>query len=92
MRIGAIMDIKQSFLPRWRGFNLLGMFCSEDSKYYSFRSPGYYSEEDFAEAYFNRAIVYTYMTQNQKAIVDLSKAGELGMVSAYKVIKLISEN
>ncbi len=47
---------------------------------------------DFAEAYFNRAIVYTYMTQNQKAIVDLSKAGELGMVSAYKVIKLISEN
>ena len=41
------MDIKQSFLPRWRGFNLLGMFCSEDSQFYSFRSPGYYSEEDF---------------------------------------------
>ncbi|MBR4119201.1 MAG: tetratricopeptide repeat protein [Bacteroidales bacterium] len=47
---------------------------------------------DFAEAYFNRALVYTYVGQNDKAITDLSKAGELGMVPAYNVIKLISEN
>ena len=46
---------------------------------------------DFAEAYFNRALVYTYIGNNEKAIADLSKAGELGMVSAYNVIKLISE-
>ena len=47
---------------------------------------------DFAEAYFNRALVYTYIGDNAKAISDLSKAGELGMVPAYNVIKLISEN
>ncbi len=38
---------KQNVFPRWRGFNLLGMFCSETSEYRDFRSPGYYSEEDF---------------------------------------------
>ena len=48
---------KQGVAPRWRGFNLLGMFCSETSAYYknqlkSFsgtekRSPGFFKEEDF---------------------------------------------
>ena len=41
------MKAKQSVFPRWRGFNLLGMFCSETSEYRDFRSPGYYTEEDF---------------------------------------------
>ena len=39
--------MKQSVLPRWRGFNLLGLFCSESSSFYGLRSPGYYPEEDF---------------------------------------------
>ncbi len=38
---------RQSIFPRWRGFNLLGMFCSETSRYYDFRSTGRYHEEDF---------------------------------------------
>ena len=25
------MDFKQSVFPRWRGFNILGMFCSKAS-------------------------------------------------------------
>lgn len=37
----------QSVFPRWRGFNLLGMFCSSSSEYRDFRSPGYFTEEDF---------------------------------------------
>lgn len=39
--------LKQTKAPRWRGFNLLGMFCSEHSAYNRGRSPGYYCEEDF---------------------------------------------
>ena len=39
--------MKQTVFPRWRGFNLLGMFCSESSENRDFRSPGYYVEEDF---------------------------------------------
>ena len=41
------MDFKQSVFPRWRGFNILGMFCSTESCYNDFRSPGYFLEEDF---------------------------------------------
>ncbi|MGL4293261.1 MAG: tetratricopeptide repeat protein, partial [Bacteroidales bacterium] len=38
---------------------------------------------DFAEALFNRGLVYLYLGQSQKGIADLSKAGELGIISAY---------
>ena len=41
------MDFKQTVFPRWRGFNILGMFCSSESCYNDFRSPGYFIEEDF---------------------------------------------
>ncbi|MBR5586790.1 MAG: cellulase family glycosylhydrolase [Clostridia bacterium] len=38
---------KQTVFPRWRGFNLLGMFCSETSPINRGRAPGYFNEEDF---------------------------------------------
>jgi len=48
---------RQTASPRWRGFNLLGMFCSESSDFYSrkyttfegakVRSPGYFEEDEF---------------------------------------------
>ncbi|MGL4294017.1 MAG: tetratricopeptide repeat protein [Bacteroidales bacterium] len=46
---------------------------------------------DFAEALFNRGLVYLYLGQNQKGIADLSKAGELGIISAYNILKRVSE-
>lgn len=46
---------------------------------------------DFADAYFNRGLVYVYLGDNEKGIADLSKAGELGVVSAYSVIKRLSD-
>ena len=33
--------------PRWRGFNLLGMFCSDTSASKSADAPGFFPEEDF---------------------------------------------
>ena len=41
---------------------------------------------DFAEAYFNRALTYIYIGENDKGIADLSKAGELGIYQAYNLI------
>ncbi len=38
---------KQNVIPRYRGFNLLGMFLSENSPSNRGRSPGYFKEEDF---------------------------------------------
>jgi tetratricopeptide (TPR) repeat protein len=43
-------------------------------------------EEDFAQAYYNRGLLYIYMEDPLKGCADLSKAGELGIQSAYQVI------
>ncbi len=41
----------------------------------------------FAEAYFNRGIIRLLLEENTTAIMDLSKAGELGIYQAYSIIK-----
>ena len=41
----------------------------------------------FADAYFNRGLVNIFLGNNSQGIQDLSKAGELGIFSAYNVIK-----
>lgn len=38
---------RQNIIKRYRGFNLLGMFCSEESKVNRGCAPGYYTEEDY---------------------------------------------
>jgi tetratricopeptide (TPR) repeat protein len=43
-------------------------------------------DPDFAEAYFNRGLTYIYTQQLDKGIIDLSKAGELGIYQAYNLI------
>ena len=44
-------------------------------------------DPDFAEAYFNRGLSRLYTGDTQRGIEDLSKAGELGIVNAYNIIK-----
>ncbi|MCL3780830.1 tetratricopeptide repeat protein [Prolixibacteraceae bacterium JC049] len=44
-------------------------------------------ESDFAEAYYNRGLVKVYLNDINGGAIDLSKAGELGIESAYSVIK-----
>ena len=41
----------------------------------------------FAEAYFNRGLANMYMGNTDAGAADLSKAGELGIYSAYNAIK-----
>ncbi len=48
-------------------------------------------DPNFAEAYFNRGLTQLFSGNNKKGISDLSKAGELGIVSAYNVIKRFTE-
>jgi tetratricopeptide (TPR) repeat protein len=42
---------------------------------------------DFAEAYYNRGLAYLYLGNTERGIADLSKAGELGIVDSYGIIK-----
>ena len=44
-------------------------------------------DSKFAEAYFNRGLTNIYLGNNRQGILDLSKAGELGLYSAYNIIK-----
>jgi tetratricopeptide (TPR) repeat protein len=48
-------------------------------------------DHNFAEAYFNRGLTNIYVGNSKQGIADLSKAGELGMVSAYNIIKRFTE-
>ena len=42
---------------------------------------------DFGEAYYNRGLVYLRLGNKEKGIEDLSKAGELGILPSYNVLK-----
>jgi len=44
-------------------------------------------DPDFAEAYFNRGLTNLFISEDAKGLADLSKAGELGIYSAYNLIK-----
>ncbi len=44
----------------------------------------------FAEAYYNRGIVQIMMKDTRKGCIDLSKAGELGIERAYKLLEKYS--
>lgn len=49
-------------------------------------------DPEFAEAYFNRGLAYLSQGDANKGIADLSKAGELGIVNAYSIIKRMTSN
>jgi tetratricopeptide (TPR) repeat protein len=42
---------------------------------------------DFAEAYFNRGLSRLSLGDTERGVGDLSKAGELGIIDAYSIIK-----
>lgn len=42
---------------------------------------------EFGQAYFNRGLVYLQMGNKNQGIADLSKAGELGVLPSYNVLK-----
>ena len=48
-------------------------------------------EPNLAEAYYNRGLTYIFLGENAKGVADLSKAGELGLYSAYNLIKRFAE-
>jgi Tetratricopeptide repeat. len=46
---------------------------------------------DFAEAYFNRGLARLSQGDTQSGIADLSKAGELGIIEAYSIIRRMTK-
>jgi tetratricopeptide (TPR) repeat protein len=74
-------------------FNKANILCTQKD----FKTAiSYYSktigiDSDFAEAYFNRGLTYLFIGEEAKGLADLSKAGELGIYSAYNLIKRIKK-
>ncbi|HCC53086.1 MAG TPA: hypothetical protein DEQ30_14445 [Porphyromonadaceae bacterium] len=48
-------------------------------------------DPEFAEAYFNRGLARLSQGDAKRGITDLSKAGELGIINAYNIIKRMTE-
>ena len=46
---------------------------------------------ELADAWFNRGLVQIYMKDTRKGLLDISKAGELGIKEAYSILKRYSE-
>jgi Tetratricopeptide repeat. len=49
-------------------------------------------DSDFAEAYFNRGLARLSLGDTNRGVADLSKAGELGIINAYSIIKRMTNN
>lgn len=45
---------------------------------------------DLAEAYYNRGLMYLRMGNKEMGVADLSKAGELGVLPSYNVLKRVT--
>lgn len=48
-------------------------------------------DKEFAEAYYNRGLCRFYIKDYDRALEDMRKAGELGIVEAYSIIKRMTE-
>ena len=48
-------------------------------------------ESDFSEAFFNRGLNRLQLGEKDKGLQDLRKAGELGIINAYNIIKRMAE-
>lgn len=48
-------------------------------------------ERDFSEAFFNRGLNRLQLGEKDKGLQDLRKAGELGIINAYNIIKRMAE-
>ena len=46
---------------------------------------------DFAEAYYNRGLCRLRVKDTERGLEDLRKAGELGIINAYSIIKRMTE-
>jgi tetratricopeptide (TPR) repeat protein len=47
-------------------------------------------KSDFGEAYYNRGYIYLKLGNKEAGVADLSKAGELGIVPSYNLLKRIA--
>lgn len=81
--VDILHDFPYSYFNRGNVFIKLNDFKSAVSDY----DMAIKLDDKFAEAYYNRGLLKVYLGDTAGGVEDLSKAGELGMYTAYGVIK-----
>ena len=81
--ITLMPDFPQAYYNRGNVYAFLNDFKSAVVDY----TEAIKLNEGFAEAYYNRGLAQIYLGKTTDGIADLSKAGELGLYSAYNIIK-----
>lgn len=79
-------DLPCIYYNRGNLFALSGRFPEAFEEY----SHAIALDPGLAEAYFNRGLVQIYMKDTRKGLLDISKAGELGIGEAYDLLRLYS--
>lgn len=89
----AVADLKEAAalvpdLP-YVHFDLANLLCLSAEHIASIEEYGKAIElyPYFGDAYYNRGLVLIYLQDREKGCIDLSRAGELGVESAYGAIK-----
>lgn len=81
------LDFESDFYLAWFNLALVKAEKGEFEEAIEAYSKVIKINDQFAEAYFNRGVTYLYLKNNKKACNDFSKAGELGIQEAYKMVK-----
>lgn len=79
-------ELAQIYYNRGNLYALSGNFAAAADNYTQAIS----IDKAFANAYFNRGLVRIYIKEMRDGLMDMSKAGELGIDNAYTVLKLYS--
>ncbi len=66
------------------------MLMQDDTAAISAYTKAVNEKPDFGEAYYNRGLAYLRLGNKEKGLSDLSKAGELGILPSYNVLKRMS--
>ncbi|MCC8174377.1 MAG: tetratricopeptide repeat protein [Odoribacter sp.] len=81
------LEIDPSFVFAWFNIGNVYVKSEEIERAIEIYTRVIEMDRDIAEAYFNRGLLYIYVGRKAEANVDLSRAGEKGIVDAYNIIK-----
>ena len=85
-----VIDLEPDFAPAYYDRGNLFAESGDYRSAYTDYSKAIALDGDFAEAYYNRGLSLIFMNRIEEGLSDLGKAGELGIYTAYNVMKRFS--
>ena len=86
-----VVELEPSFVSGWYNRGTLYAMTNDFYAALSDFDHAIELDPDMAEAWYNRGLILVLLNRMDEAFMDLSKAGELGIYSAYNIIKRFSK-